>query len=107
MRYWGAPITFQAVRRWLRGDSIPSQDKLQVLAGWLGVEPQFLRYGQQSSQDRGEMQATWVIPVGGEEDEVLRIYRGLTEEQRKILRQVVLTFARANGLQPEDTEGSS
>ncbi|WP_280951284.1 MULTISPECIES: transcriptional regulator [Salinicola] len=105
LRYWGAPVTFQGVRRWLRGDSIPSQDKLQVLAGWLGVEPQVLRYGDQSLQVRGPMQATWVIPVGGEEDEILRIYRGLDEAQRKILRQVVLTFARANDLQPEDAEG--
>ncbi|WP_276309692.1 transcriptional regulator [Salinicola acroporae] len=105
LRYWGAPVTFQGVRRWLRGDSIPSQDKLQVLAGWLGVEPQVLRYGDRSTQVLGTMQATWVIPVGGEEDEILRIYRGLDDAQRKILRQVVLTFARANGLQPEDIEG--
>ncbi|NRB55424.1 MAG: transcriptional regulator [Salinicola sp.] len=107
LRYWGAPVTFQGVRRWLRGDSIPSQDKLQVLAGWLGIEPQVLRYGERSLHVRGMMQATWVIPVGGEEDEILRIYRGLDDAQRKILRQVVLTFARANGLQPEDAEGSS
>jgi len=106
LRYWGAPITFQAVRRWLRGDSIPSQDKLQVLAGWLGVEPQVLRYGEQASRGLGSMQATWVIAVGGEEDEVLRIYRGLPEEQRKILRQVILTFARANGLRRSDSDGS-
>ncbi|WP_298842511.1 transcriptional regulator [uncultured Salinicola sp.] len=107
LRYWGAPVTFQGVRRWLRGDSIPSQDKLQVLAGWLGIEPQVLRYGERPLHVPGTMQATWAIPVGGEEDEILRIYRGLDEAQRKILRQVVLTFARANGLQPEDAEGSS
>lgn len=105
LRYWGAPITFQAVRRWLRGDSIPSQDKLQVLAGWLGVEPQTLRYGEPASRGRGTMQAAWVIPVGGEEDEMLRIYRGLPKEQRKILRQVILTFAKAGGLQRDDTKG--
>jgi transcriptional regulator with XRE-family HTH domain len=106
LRYWGSPVSFQGVRRWLRGDSIPSQDKLQVLAGWLGIEPQVLRYGESSSHVRGAMQATWVIPVGGEEDEMLRIYRGLPEAQRKLLRQVALTFARANGLRPKDPEES-
>lgn len=103
LRYWGAPITFQAVRRWLRGDSIPSQDKLQVLARWLGIEPQVLRYGEQASQVFMPMQATWVVPVNEEEDEVLRIYRGLPEEQRQVLRQVILAFARANDLQPDDS----
>lgn len=103
LRYWGAPITFQAVRRWLRGDSIPSQDKLQVLARWLGIEPQVLRYGEQASQVCMPMQATWVVPVNEEEDEVLRIYRGLPEEQRQVLRQVILAFARANDLQPDDS----
>lgn len=107
LRYWGAPITFQAVRRWLRGDSIPSQDKLQVLARWLGIEPQVLRYGEQASQVRAPMQATRVVPVNGEEDEVLRIYRDLPEEQRQVLRQVILAFARANDLQPGDSQESS
>ncbi|MBV5299510.1 MAG: helix-turn-helix domain-containing protein [Rhodoferax sp.] len=39
-RYWGRSVTMQAVRRWLRGEAIPSQEKLQVLADWLKVEPQ-------------------------------------------------------------------
>jgi transcriptional regulator with XRE-family HTH domain len=34
-RYWGKPVTYQAVTRWLKGEAIPSQDKLQVLAEWL------------------------------------------------------------------------
>lgn len=43
-RYWGRSVTLQAVRRWLRGEAIPSQEKLQVLAEWLKVEPQVLRF---------------------------------------------------------------
>ena len=42
-RYWGRSVTFHAVSRWLRGEAIPSQDKLQVLAEWLRIEPQVLR----------------------------------------------------------------
>jgi hypothetical protein len=30
-RYWGRSITFQAVSRWLKGEAIPSQDKLQAM----------------------------------------------------------------------------
>ena len=43
--YWGRSVTFQAVSRWLRGESIPAQDKLIVLAGVLKVEPEVLRFG--------------------------------------------------------------
>ena len=39
-RYWGRSVTVQAVRRWLCGEAIPSQEKLQVLAEWLKIEPQ-------------------------------------------------------------------
>jgi transcriptional regulator with XRE-family HTH domain len=45
LRYWGRPISVQAVCRWLKGEAIPSQDKLQVLADWLKVEPHVLRFG--------------------------------------------------------------
>jgi transcriptional regulator with XRE-family HTH domain len=38
-RYWGRAVTFQAVSRWLKGLSIPEQDKLQVLADWLKIKP--------------------------------------------------------------------
>ena len=33
-RYWGRSVTLQGVRRWLRGEAIPSQEKLQVLADY-------------------------------------------------------------------------
>lgn len=39
------PMTLQGVRRWLRGETLPSQDKLIALAQWLRVPPEQLRYG--------------------------------------------------------------
>jgi hypothetical protein len=44
-RYAGNPVSSHGVRKWLQGDSIPSQDKLRVLASWLAVSPEWLRYG--------------------------------------------------------------
>lgn len=37
------PMTLHGVRRWLRGETIPSEDKLIVLARRLRIEPQVLR----------------------------------------------------------------
>lgn len=95
LRYWGRPITFQAVRRWLRGDSLPEQDKLQVLAEWLQVEPHTLRFGEEAAQRIKETRSRWETALAGEEREVLQAYLDLPVEQRKIIREVILAFAQA------------
>jgi transcriptional regulator with XRE-family HTH domain len=41
----GSPITLHAARKWLIGEAIPTQEKLKVLAAWLGVSAVWLRYG--------------------------------------------------------------
>jgi hypothetical protein len=38
-------VTPQAVRKWLFHGVFPSQDKIMMLADWLGVSAQWLRYG--------------------------------------------------------------
>ncbi|MFN7087466.1 MAG: hypothetical protein ACK4N4_12675 [Burkholderiales bacterium] len=52
LRYHGNPVTTQAVRKWLSGLALPSQDKIRVLAGWLEVPAQWLRFGEAESRER-------------------------------------------------------
>ncbi|WP_327050444.1 transcriptional regulator [Halomonas sp. KO116] len=96
LRYWGKPITFQAVRRWLRGDSIPSQDKLQVLARWLLVDPHQLRYGDSAYNSVSEPTPTWEVSSSSDEWQVLLLYRGLPAAQKKVVRDIIETFAKAH-----------
>ena len=49
IRYHANPISIQTASNWLSGSSIPSQDKLQVLAIWLDTSAQWLRFGEQST----------------------------------------------------------
>ena len=42
---WGRSVTFQAVSRWLRDESIPGQDELITLVKVLKIEPEVLRFG--------------------------------------------------------------
>lgn len=100
LHYWGKPVTYQAVRRWLRGDSMPEQDKLQVLAEQLGIEPHVLRYGKTVGSGVGETHGKWETTIGGEEHELLQAYRKLPVEQRQIVRQVTLAFIKAYGAKP-------
>jgi len=46
LRYWGRSITPHTARNWLLGKSIPTQDKLRVLADWLQFIPDELRFGR-------------------------------------------------------------
>ena len=58
LRYHGDPVTTQAVRKWLSGKSLPSQDKIRALALWLDVLPQWLRFGEaERREDRAHMMA--------------------------------------------------
>lgn len=45
-RYPGTPVTQHASRKWLHGEAVPAQDKLRVLADWLGVAVAWLRFGE-------------------------------------------------------------
>ena len=45
MRFDGRPITVHAARKWLVGEAIPTQEKLRMIAQWLGVPAEWLRFG--------------------------------------------------------------
>lgn len=45
LRYVSGTVTPQAIYKWLNGQSIPSLDKIQVLAQWLNVSPKWLKTG--------------------------------------------------------------
>jgi transcriptional regulator with XRE-family HTH domain len=48
-RFNGPSVTVHAVRKWLIGESIPTQDKMRTLAEWLRVSVEWLRYGNDDS----------------------------------------------------------
>lgn len=105
-RYWGRSVTLQGVRRWLRGEAIPSQDKLQVLADWLGVEPEVLRFGVAVRQSVQERRQRWDEGVGYAERETMEAFLALPAPQRKVVREVILTFARAHAAAADPGEGA-
>lgn len=95
-RYYGSSVTLQAVRRWLRGEAIPSQDKLQVLAEWLKVEPHALRFGVTVQHSVQEHRKRWGDGLDYAEKEVFDAFLALPAAQRKVVREVILTFAKAH-----------
>lgn len=93
-RYWGRSVTLQAVRRWLRGEAIPSQDKLQVLAEWLKLEPQVLRYGEGVAKSVQEYRERWEDKMSYQERETIDAFLQLPAPQRKVIREVIMAFSK-------------
>jgi hypothetical protein len=95
LRYLGRPMTLHGVRRWLLGESLPKQDKVEVLAEWLRIPPQHLRYGSEIEQRIQQQKTRWEEGVGHQEREVFEAFLALPAPQKKIVREVIQTFAKA------------
>lgn len=95
LHYMGQPMTLHGVRRWLLGESLPRQDKLVALAEWLRIPPQELRYGAEIEKRVKQERARWDEGISHQEREIFEIYLSLPVPQRKVVREVILTFAQA------------
>lgn len=98
--YWGRPISFQAVSRWLNGESVPEQDKLVLLAGLLEVEPDVLRYGESAHRSPPSLPSPLECREPGVdylERETFDAFLKLPAPQRRVVREVILTFAKVHG----------
>ncbi len=79
------PISSHAVRKWLMGEAIPTQDRIQVLANWLNVSPSWLRFGE-------ELGDTKIKDLTARGWRLIRGFRRLTEKQKAGLLALVLTI---------------
>ena len=92
--YRGRSVVFQTASRWLKGEGIPSQDKLLILASLYGVEPQVLRYGGGKSHiaDRG---TDWPKALGATDRSMIDAYISLSPARRKLVRELVSALVEA------------
>ena len=98
-RYWGKPMTLHGVRRWLRGETLPTHEKLLVLAEWLGVPPQQLNFGDEIQRKVEQRRARWDSGIGYQDRDVFEAFLKLPIPQRKLIREVILTFAKVHHMQ--------
>ncbi len=95
LRYLGQPMTLHGVRRWLLGETLPKQDKVEVLAEWLRIPPQQLRYGMEVEKRIQQQAARWDEGIGFQEREVFEAFLALPAPQRKVVREVIQAFTKA------------
>ncbi|MBA1263280.1 transcriptional regulator [Stutzerimonas sp. NM35] len=94
LRYWGKPMTLHGVRRWLRGEVLPTDDKMLVLAQWLRVDPRTLRFGEEAAHQI-EQEKTLYESAARQEREAIEIFLGLSPARRRLVREVIMTCAHA------------
>ena len=99
-RYWGKPVSLQAVCRWLRGEAIPSQDKLEALSEWLKIEPQELRFGAEAVQ-KVRSARSLESAISYQEREIFEAFLALPAPQKRVVREVILAFSRLARLPAE------
>lgn len=95
-RYWGKAMTLHGVRRWLRGETRPTHEKLLVLAEWLAVSPQQLGFGDEIYRKVEQRRARWDSGVGYQDQEIFEAFLKLPIPQRKLIREVILTFVKVH-----------
>ena len=96
IRFDGRPVTVHAARKWLVGEAIPTQEKLRMIAQWLGVPAEWLRFGGADSvAPNGEPLAG---PARFESADIKLIadLQRLDEHHREIAREFIRMLVRVS-----------
>lgn len=91
-RFSGSPVTVHAARKWLVGESIPTQDKLRALADWLGVTAEWLRFGGPAESAISAV-STPVPAMESAQSKLLSDFMTLDEHHRQIVMDIISMLA--------------
>lgn len=92
LRYPEMPVTQQAVRKWLNGEAIPTQSKIQALATWLAVGTEWLRYGKEVPEPHTAQQTRATYRNAFSDQEMAVRYRQLSPLHQQVVSEVVTSF---------------
>lgn len=88
-------VSVYAVRKWLKGEAIPTQGKIQALATWLGVDAAWLRFDGDYSAGDSPKRAE--APISDAERQLLFAYRQLDPDERGLVERLIALFQRRSG----------
>jgi hypothetical protein len=91
----GAAVSTQAARKWLRGEAIPTQERVHVLARWLRVSPEWLRFGD-GSEAHGSANDAVNLPL--DHIVLLNNFQRLDERSQSVVNDLVLSLLKHHSL---------
>jgi transcriptional regulator with XRE-family HTH domain len=95
IRFEGRPITVHAARKWLVGEAIPTQEKLRMIAQWLGVPADWLRFGGDVSAQSGDSNGASARFESADVKLIADLQR-LDEHHRQLAREFIRMLVRMN-----------
>lgn len=93
LRAEGATVTVHGARKWLFGEAIPTQARVQVLAEWLNVTAAWLRFGDPDSAVASNSKRS-TADIDSAELRLLKDFRRLPEHTRVVVRDLVDSLLR-------------
>jgi transcriptional regulator with XRE-family HTH domain len=93
-----AEITREMARRYVLGEAIPDTDRLDKIAGWLGVKVAWLRDGEPAPANRTEQPLAPYLPE--EALEIARVWILLPSEIQDRYRSMLFTDAVMHSVLP-------
>ena len=101
----GSGVSPQAAHKWLNGQVIPTSDKIETLAKWLGVSAHWLHYGPPpeesvSLDDQKQNRSGSVYVLPSPSTTLVQHIEALPESQRNLVRELVAQlYKNKNGPQ--------
>jgi transcriptional regulator with XRE-family HTH domain len=97
IRFEGRPITVHAARKWLVGEAIPTQEKLRMIAQWLGVPAEWLRFGGvQEASHNGDAGGANGARFESADVKLIADLQRLDDHHRQIAREFIRMLVRIN-----------
>ena len=96
IRFDGRPITVHAARKWLVGEAIPTQEKLRMIAQWLGVAAEWLRFGGPESTTSNGESGSALTRFDSVDVKLVADLQHLDEHHRQIAREFIRMLVRIN-----------
>lgn len=95
IRFDGRAVTVHAARKWLVGESIPTQEKIRVLANWLGVTADWLRFG--GPENSTGVPVANASPFPAADIHLIADLQRLDEHDKTIAREFIRMLVRMSG----------
>ena len=96
IRFDGRPITVHAARKWLVGEAIPTQEKLRMIAQWLGVPADWLRFGGSDAVPAGAESNGAPTRFESADVKLIADLQRLDEHHRQIAREFIRMLVHLN-----------
>lgn len=95
LRADGATVTAHGVRKWLKGEAIPTHEKILIIAKWLNVHSSWLRFGD-AENGKYDLVPSMDEQLSTEHLALIHDVAALPRPAQIIIRDIVDSFMRAS-----------